>query len=249
MIKTIIIEDEIPAQEILRNYLEEYCPDVEIVNIAGSVKKALVAISIHQPQLLFLDIELPDGTGFDVLRQINHFNYKVIFMTAFQQYAVEAFHFYAVHYLMKPLSVQELIEAMNRVRKEFANSILQTNIHELLKHQENQLNNFNKLMISTGSEYKVIDFQNIVYCKAEEYCTLFIFIEGKSITSSKHLKYYEKILMKNCFLRVHHSFLVNLKFVTGLSKDGNIHLNDKNTIPLGDTYRKSFMEAFGRCRK
>ena len=154
MIKTIIVDDEHPAREGLRNWLKEFCPDVDVLADAGSVKTAVESIYQHNPDLVFLDIELPDGDGFEMLRRLNRINFKIIFVTAFSEYAIKAFRFYATDYLLKPVNISELMEAVNKVRNELGNQRNNQNIMELLQHNTKFGNEFPVIVIPDKKGFK-----------------------------------------------------------------------------------------------
>jgi two-component system LytT family response regulator len=244
MIKTIIVDDECPAREVLRNWLTQFCPDVAVIADAGSVKTAIESIYQHDPDLVFLDIELPDGDGFEMLRKLNRINFKIIFVTAFSEYALKAFRFYATDYLLKPVNISELMEAVNKVRHELGNQRNNQNIMELLQHNNKFGNEFPVIVIPDKKGFRVLNIQDIICCEADGYCTNFIMVKEKNCTSSKNLKFYEELLEENGFMRVHNSHIVNMKHVNGYMNEGLILLSKERTVPLGNTYKKRFTEWF-----
>jgi len=242
MIKTIIIDDEAPSREVLQNFLTEYCKDVEIIATTNSVKTAVEAIRLYQPDLIFLDIELPDGSGFDVLHALTHVDFKVIFITAFSEYAFKAFRYFATDYLLKPVSIDQLMEAVGRARKELSGKMNNMPLEELLRQTKNGNNEFTNIIISDVKGFKVYELRDIVACEGDSYCTKFYFTNGKMDTSSKNLKAYEETLADSSFVRVHHSFLINLIHVKSYQKDGTIMLTNNIAIPLGQAFKRSFIE-------
>jgi len=249
MINAIIVDDELPAREVIRNYLAEYCPDVIVIATADSAKSAYTAIHLHHPDLVFLDVEMPNGSGFDFLHELHRIDFRIIFITAYSEYAVKAFRFSATDYLLKPVSVKELIEAVGKVRQDIAGeSLKQTNLETLKSLTQKQVNDFNTLVIADTGGFKVIDVKNIIHCEADGYCTNFYMTGKMELTSSKNLKYYEELFEEHGFMRVHNSHLVNLSHVKEYSKEGIIILTGNQTSPLGNTYKKKFMERFGKGR-
>ncbi|MCK9616478.1 MAG: LytTR family DNA-binding domain-containing protein [Lentimicrobiaceae bacterium] len=242
MIRAIIVEDELPSQKALINYLEEFCPDVEIEATATNVKQGISVISKCHPELIFLDITLPDGLGFDILKKLNYNDYFVICLTAYEEFAMESYKYQIFDYLMKPIEVDELVNAVNNVQKKINKIKYYNNLDEVIKYNGYQMNYLNKLLVSTGQKIRIIDFDEIIYCMADKYCTLFFLIKNGKIISSKNLKQFEIKLTYNFFMRVHHSYIVNLKYVIGLTKDNTIEMKEQHNIPLGEKYRKLFLE-------
>lgn len=244
LIKTIIVDDEKPSREALSNYIREYCPGVQIVAECKSAKMAYHAISEYQPQLVFLDIEMPRGSGFDLLKMFDPINFKVIFVTAFSVYAVQAFRFSATDFLLKPVKVSELQEAVNKVREELSvkNSFL--NIKALLDNFEGQYSMANNLVIPDTKGFTVVKTSDIIMCEADGYCTQFYLVEKAKITSSRNLKFYAELLPENLFVRTHHSYLVNLQHVKGYSHQEEILLTDGIKCALSAGHKHSFIDLF-----
>ena len=244
MIRTIIVDDEQPARELLKSALNEYCEDIEIAGLANSAKSAYALILLHKPDLIFLDVEMPNGSGFDLLKKFRTIDFKVIFVTAFYEYAVKAFRFSATDYLLKPVAIHELIESIDKVRNEINHKVGNRNIEELIRISSNPALSFQQITIPDKRGFRVLNIREIIRCEAEGYCTLFYLSGGKRITSSKNLKFYEEILEEKGFLRVHNSHLVNLEHIAGFDHEGIILLSDNQTAPLGNTYKKRFTERF-----
>jgi two-component system, LytTR family, response regulator len=248
MIRSIIIDDEKPARDVLKNYLAEFCPEVLVVSMADSLKTGLKMINQHQPDLVFLDIEMPNGNGFDLLRKLPQINFKIVFVTAYSEFALKAFRFYATDYLLKPVNIDELKEAVNKVRGELDRHHENTNIEELQGFSKTPDAGFNVIVIPDKKGFVVVDIPDIVFCSADSYCTTFQIADGRQLTSSKNLKFYEELLEDKCFMRVHNSHLVNLKHIKGYNNEGFIILTHDLTAPLGNTYKKRFLEKFADCR-
>jgi two-component system, LytTR family, response regulator len=248
MIRSIIVDDEKPAREVIKNYLAEFCPDVEVIATADSVVTARKAILLHHPDLVFLDIDMPDGNGFDLLRRLHRIDFRIIFVTAFSEYAVRAFRFFATDYLLKPVNIEELMEAVEKVRNDMDDRAGNSNIEELIKFTQHADPQHSAITIPDKKGFKVVGIHEIIHCEADGYCTHFYITGGKKITSSRNLKFYEEILEEKCFLRVHHSYLVNLKHVKDFAAEGVIHLSEDHSVPLGNTYRKRFLDRFTGSR-
>jgi two-component system, LytTR family, response regulator len=248
MIRAIIVDDERPSREALHAYLRDFCPQVEIAALCDSVKSASQAIAEFKPDLIFLDIEMPNGSGFDLLRMFQPPDFKVIFVTAFSQYAINAFRYSATDYLLKPVKVDELIEAVQKAEREIMAGQQQENLLHMLREMKTNPSQPATLVVPNASGFVVVKIDEIIFCEAEGYCTRF-HLEGKPVvTSSKNLKYYEEMLRERSFLRVHHSYLVNPAQVRGYSNQGEVLLNGNLKCPLGSSYKTSFLHRFAKMK-
>lgn len=242
--KTIIVDDEKPSREALSTYIRDYCPDVEIIAECDSVKTAHRAILEYQPQLVFLDIEMPNGSGFDLLQLFKTPSFKVIFVTAFSEYAIRAFRFAAVDYLLKPVKVDELTSAIERVKHE----LQKENSHENLKVLFDSLGNpdgeLRQLVVRDNKGFTVVKTSDLIMCEADGYCTLLYLTGNRKITCTKNMGHYEEIFDPRQMIKVHRSFMINPGRVTGYTRQGIIHLEENLFCPLGDNYRQQFLEKF-----
>jgi len=245
-LKTIIVDDEKPSREALSTYIRDFCPGVEIAAECDSVKLAYQAILQHQPQLVFLDIEMPNGNGFDLLQMFKMPPFKVIFVTAYSDYAIRAFRFAAADYLLKPVKVDELVEAVNKVRQELEKEQSNQNIQVLMESLASHNSEVHQLVIPDSKGFNVIKVNDIIMCEADGYCTRFYLSGKRKITSTKSLKHFEEIFDNHQIIRVHRSFLVNLSKISGYTKQGEIMLEENLTCPLGNIYRKPFGEVLGK---
>ena len=213
-IRAIIVDDENDARESIRLILEKfYNNDVEILASVPSIKEAVSAIISIKPELVFLDIEMPKENGlqlFDYFRDGHDF--EVIFVTAFQEYALKAFRYAALDYLLKPVDYRELGEALERFkRRTFINP--EVKIATYFNNLNNDLEINRKIILPSKTGYNIVRLSTIVYCQAEHnYCTIFT-NDGKTVTISSSLKNLEDMLPQDVFFRAHKSFLVNLNFV------------------------------------
>jgi two-component system LytT family response regulator len=248
MIKCIIVDDERPARECIQNYLNDYCQDVDVVAQADSARSAMNAIMKYHPDLVFLDVEMPNGSGFDLLRQLNRINFSVIFVTAFEEYAVTAFRFSATDFLLKPINIKEMIEAVDKVRSEMNRKIDVTNIETLLRMTQLGPERYDVLVIPNNEGFKVVTLEDIITCEADGYCTIF-HLKGKAqLVSSKNLGYYDDFLSGQGFQRVHNSFMINLHHVKEYSSQGVIIMAEGNHASLGNVYKKRFLEFFEKSK-
>jgi two-component system LytT family response regulator len=243
-ISCIIVDDERPAREALTNYIVEYCSWLSIVEQCDSVKSAYKAISNLSPDLIFLDIEMPNGNGFELLRMFNPIPFRVVFVTAFSQYAVDAFRFAAVDYLMKPIKVAELVNAVKKVERELRDD---RSLGELLNLLEGSLLNHvqnRQLVIADTKGFSVVRTNDIILLEADGYCTK-LFLAGQTpIVSTRNLKYFEELLNDRIFLRVHHSNIINLDHVKGYSFQEEIILSNNHRCPLSRVHKKHFMDHY-----
>jgi two-component system LytT family response regulator len=242
LLTAIVVDDEKPSREALSTYIRDFCPGVEIVAECDSVKPAYHAILKHQPQLVFLDIEMPNGNGFDLLQLFKTPPFKVIFVTAYSDYAIRAFRFAAADYLLKPVKVDELVEAVNKVKQDLENEQTNLNLQILIEDIAQRDNHLNQLVIPDNKGFTVIKFADLIMCEADGYCTCFYLTGKRKICSTKSMKHFEEIFANQQIIRVHRSFLVNLSKITGYTKQGEIRLEENLSCPLGNNYRQQFME-------
>ncbi|MFN8239748.1 MAG: LytTR family DNA-binding domain-containing protein [Bacteroidales bacterium] len=239
-LRTIIVDDEKPACDVLSNYLTEYCPDVEIISVCRSTRSAFKAITDKKPDLVFLDIEMPKENGFDLLRMFQSIEFNVVFITAFSDYAAKAFRISATDFLLKPVKVTELIEAVEKVKRDVGNKSYQ-NITALLENLDSPVHSIRKLIIPNLKGFTAIRPDDIIACEADGYCTIFHLPGKKKISSSYNLKHYEELLPRGQFMRVHNSFLVNLGHVEGYDSQGEILLAEAIKCPLGASKKQAFL--------
>lgn len=245
MLRTIVIDDEKLSRDVICNYLKSYCNGIEVVATASSVKTAYKAIFKHHPDFIFLDIEMADGKGFDLLMMFEKIDFKVIFVTAYSEYAVKAFRFSAVDYLLKPVKIDELISAVDKIisLKEQAPAI--EALSELMKNIKNESALMRTLVIPHLKGFDVLKISEIIMCMADGYCTNFFVSGNRKYTSSRNLKHFVEMLEELNIIRVHHSYLVNLNHVLSYSRQGEILLAEGHKAYLGDSYKNYFIKMFG----
>lgn len=229
--RTLIIEDEEQAISALRAEIQFHCPELEIVGFAQSVKDGIAKIRQLEPQLVFLDIQLSDGLGFDILDVVKEKNFCVIFTTAYSQYAIKAIKFSALDYLLKPIDGSELKLAVQKA--------LQSNSHEQQQKIETFIQNQRqqgrkKIALPTSDGISIFELDSIVRCSSEGNYTCIYFTNGKKMLFAKTLKEFEELLGQSGFERVHHSHIVNLNHLSSYTnKDGGyVILSDKSTVPV-----------------
>lgn len=246
-LQVIIVEDEFHSRETLKTFLTEYCPEVEILGTAASVEEAVGKISELRPNLVFMDIELQTGTGFDVIQQVKHLDFHLVFTTAFEHYAIKAIKFSSIDYLLKPIDLEELMEAVHKVKE-----LVQSESRQHLL--ENLLNNFQtpnpenrKICLSTAEGIEFIPAHHISYCEANGSYTDFHLTDNRKLVVSKNLKEYENLLADMNFMRVHNSFLINLEEVKKFirSEGGYIVMNNDKQVSISNSKREDFMKRMG----
>lgn len=244
MIRAVIIDDERPAREVIANYLAEYCPDVEVTGQASSVREGFAIIKASSPDVVFLDVEMADGTGFDLLSMFDTVDFRVIFVTAYSEYAIRAFRFSAADYLLKPVSIDELIDAVQKVRSTESADLSKEVITSLLKNMREGPARQSTLIIPNIKGFEVLKVPEIIMCQADGYCTNFHLTGQRKVVSSKNLKHFDGLLSGQGFLRVHHSYLINLDHVTGYTRQGEILLSENLKASLGNSYKNEFIRIF-----
>ncbi|PCE66052.1 LytR/AlgR family response regulator transcription factor [Sediminicola luteus] len=235
--KAILIEDKEHIRKGLRRMLEMVAPEIQIVGECGTVSEAVIVAQACTPELVFLDINLPDGTGFDFLEGTETLDFKVIFITAYEEYALRALKMGAVDYLLKPVDLEELKAALLKVAETPVHSQKQA-INTAKKAYENQ---GDTLILSLQDSYQIIDLNELVFCESDKGYTTFYLENGKKYLTSKTIKEYEEHLLNFDFTRPHQSFMVNLKFIDKYDKAGTIYLKNGKKIPVSSRKRESFL--------
>tara|TARA_R110000772_G_scaffold22329_1_gene60504 strand:+ start:426 stop:1157 length:732 start_codon:yes stop_codon:yes gene_type:complete len=240
-LRAIIVEDEETSREILRNYLAKYCPKVELIGEAANVDDALLIIRNNKLDLVFLDVEMPYGNAFDLLDKVGDRQFETVFVTAYNHYAIEALNAHASYYLLKPISIETLIEAVDYVSeiKTKENSLQNT----ILKPKFTQVDG--KITIPLQNGFEVLEIKDILYCQADDNYTN-IFINEKKKLVSKTLKYFDEILSKSGFARVHKSYLVNVNAIIEYrkGKGGSVVLSSGKEIMVSPSRKKELLAFF-----
>jgi len=241
--KCIIVEDEINASNVLKLKIAHFFPEIEIIGIKETVKEAVSLIIKTQPDIVFLDIELKDGSGFEVLEKCTESDASIIFTTSFDQFAIRAFQFNAIDYLLKPISNELLIKAIKKGLKSLnqkQNQEIRTNlVKNLSLHNNYQLKS---LAISTRTGFDFMELNDICYLEADGSYTCLYSSRNKKIISSRRLKYYEEVLgVYSNFYRIHNSYIVNLQYLKSYNNEGYVVLKDNRKIPLSRSKKKEFL--------
>lgn len=243
--KAIIVEDELNVRMGFRKLIQTFCPEHQVVAEYGNVEESITGINKSNFDILFLDINLPDGSGFDILHRCDNKNFHTIFVTAYDQYAIDAFKMCAIDYLLKPVSPTRLQEAISKIPQA---SVLSSNLesHQLLKSKiDGDHSGINKIILKETDCMHIVDLTDIQYCKADGAYTNFICVDRKQLTTSQNLKEYELLLQDYNFIRCHHSYLINLSHVTEIKKSegGGVKMTNGDTLPLSSRKRSSVLDA------
>jgi two-component system LytT family response regulator len=246
--KAVIIEDEERSRIVLQNLLETYCPEVEVVGMADSVSSSVKELRTHDPDVVFLDVQINGGTGFDVIEKMDHIQSAVIFTTAYDQYALKAFKFSAIDYLLKPIDIEELKSAVRKASTSNQAIVRQYQIQNLISNLKNP-DEAPVLLVSTIDAVEFVRIQDIIRCEAQGAYTQLYFRESRPLMVSKVIKEFEFLLQEYGFYRVHQSHLVNLKEVRKFVKSENyLLMRDGAQIQLARSRKEEFFSALNKVQ-
>jgi two-component system, LytTR family, response regulator len=242
-IRSVIVEDEAAAREVLKNYLSKYCPQVDVIGEAQNIKEAVPMLHELQPQLVFLDVEMPFGNAFDVLEACKDLQFETIFVTAFSEYSLKALNQSAAYYLLKPISIEELIIAVNKVQEHILN-------HEIFDRNKIIVENFKEtkpekqqVILPTLEGFEVVKMEEIVRLRGNGNFTDLHLQNGTKKMVCRFLKHFSEILPLP-FIRIHKSHIINLNCVKSYNKGGFLTLLDKSEIEVSPTYKEDFLRHF-----
>lgn len=244
MIKAIIVDDEQRSREALNGLIERYCPEVFIISEATGCNDGIDKARKFEPDLVFLDIQMPDGSGFNFLEAFDKINFEVIFTTAHDQFAIKAIKYSALDYLLKPVDPDELKIAIHKYLQKNDKGKINDNIKVLLDNIKSPQNDAKKIILSTSEGMHIVSTDDIVRCESDDYYTNFFFVNGTSLLISKTLKQNEAMLSDFDFIRPHKSHLVNIKYIKSFLKvdGGYILMTDGSKIPVSRRKRESIVE-------
>lgn len=240
-LNAIIVEDEEISRDIIRNYLSKYCPNVNLLGEASNIEEGYNLINKHNLDLVFLDVEMPFGNAFDLLEKIENRTFEVIFVTAYDHYAIEALNNNASYYLLKPISIDQLIKAVNTVleikqkEQQLQNKILETK--SLAVH--------GKITIPQQDGFEILDVSDIIFCKADDNYTEIHLSNSKKLVS-KTLKHFEGILKEYTFARIHKSYLVNVNAIIKYKKGkgGSVIVSNGKEILVSASQKSNLLSYF-----
>lgn len=243
--KAIIVEDKEYIRKGLLNLLSIIDAPVEVIGECESVQEAVIVAKTCKPELVFLDINLADGTAFDFLDQLESIDFKIIFITAYEEYALKALKIGAVDYLLKPVDVEELKIALQKVAKLTADD----QKHQIAKAKQVFNNEGNHIVLSFHDSYQLINLDELIYCESDKGYTTFYCSDGKKHLVSKTLKDFEERLLEANFQRPHQSFMINMKFVDKYDKSGTIYLKNGTKIPVSSRKKETFLSSLFNWNK
>lgn len=249
MLKAVIVDDEKMSRTILRDYLVKYCPDVVPVAEGENIKQGIEAIKKHQPDILFLDVEMPKGNGFDLLEQIGESSFETVFVTAYDHYAIQALNYSAVYYILKPISIDELITSVEKIKKQRETkqpTISTTKI--LLEYLNSGNNQFQKIVLPLADGFEVVNIHDIVHCVANDNFTDFYFVSKQKMMICRTLKFYEELLKDSGFIRVHKSHLINKEHIRKYTrgKGGQLTMSNGSFVDVSPAKKEELMQHFAK---
>lgn len=241
MMTAVIIDDEKNALEVLSMQLRNYCPSVHILKLCKGGEEGVSAIKSLDPQVVFLDIEMPKVNGFDVLDQTKGHNFKVIFTTAYDQFAIKAFKYSAIDYLLKPIDIEDLKAAVNKIQDDKSED-LAAKLQVLYQQLGIKTHIPNKMPIPFGDGYEMIPYANIIRCESESNYTTIYLSDHRKSTLSKTLKEVEESFVHTSFFRIHHSHLINTEHITKFYKSdgGYVIMSDGTQINISRNKKDDF---------
>ncbi len=246
--KVVIVDDEPNARQVVRNILEQYCDSVEVVGEAGNVREGVELINKSKPNLALLDIRMPDGTGFDLLKRVNELNFHFIFITAYEEYAIKAIKQSALDYIVKPINANELITAIEKAElAQPQENELTTKLQTLSENQKSEPEN-KTLVLNTQDSIYYVKVYDIISCTADKNYTEVNIKDKRKLVISKTLKDVEEMLAGSGFFRSHQSHLINIKFISHYEKGlgGTIIMNDGSRIPVSSRKKDLFMQMMSK---
>jgi two-component system LytT family response regulator len=249
MINAVIIEDEKKSMEVLHALVSANCPDVNIVGSADSVSSGVDLIKKATPKLIFLDIEMADGSGFDLLERVGSNNYDVIFTTASDAHALKAIKFSAIDYLLKPIDGDELKAAVDKLKDRKPSDASLENLRFLLQNFKQPSQQYSKITLPTGNAYEIVNVKDIIRCEADGSYTTFFLESKKKLLVSASLKHYEDLLPEEDFIRVHHHHLINMSHVVRyLKTDGGYAvMSDGTQIEISRRKKEAFLARLNKA--
>lgn len=248
MINAVIIEDEKKSREVMEALVKTNCPDINLLGSADSVASGVELIRKTNPRLIFLDIEMADGSGFDLLEQVPNSGYEVIFTTASDAHALRAIKYSAIDYLLKPIDADELKTAVEKIRAKQSDTANLDNLKFLLQNFKKPNEQYSKITLPTGNAYEIVNVKDIIRCEADGSYTSFFLENKKKLLVSASLKHYEDLLPPDDFIRVHHHHLVNMHHVVRFLKTdgGYAVMSDGTQIEISRRKKEAFLARLNK---
>lgn len=246
ILKAVIVEDEAASRDILSGYIKKYTKGVEVVAMAENITEGMAAIKKHNPQIVFLDIEMPYGNGFDLLDQIGEVNFETVFVTAYSNYAIKALNSSAAYYILKPIDIDELEEAIEKIKESHRNDDSFSPTQILLENIQIENKQLQKIVLPTMSGFDVVRVKDVIRCEANDNFTEFYFENGPKLMICRTLKFFEETLSEMDFIRIHKSHLVNgqhiKKYIKG--KGGQLVMSDNSVVNVSPSKKEGLLNYF-----
>lgn len=246
MIRTIVIDDEVKARETILSMLSAYCPEVEVIATAGSVKEGVETLKKTKPDLLLLDIKMADGTGFDLLKKLDDLDFRLVFITAFEEFAIRAIKFSAIDYILKPFDPDELVDAVQKANSLIQKENMSLRLDALYENMDMISTGQKKIVLKNTDSVHIVKLSEIIRCESEKNYTHFFTTESEKITVAKTLKEFNELLADFKFFRVHQSHLINLDHVKRYDKHngGALIMDDDSEVPVSFRKKDELMRIF-----
>jgi two-component system LytT family response regulator len=243
MLRSIIIDDEFKSREVLKSLLEKFCENVDVLATCQNGDEAISAITTHKPDVIFLDIQMQRETGFEILERLDKIDFEIVFTTAYSEFAIKAFNFSAIDYLLKPIDIQMLRKAVEKARRRIVGSISQRVAQLAENMKENSFKN-TRLGIPSNDGLVFVSVGEIIYCEASGNYTNIYLEENRKFLVSRTLKEYEELLVDQDFFRIHNSHLINLnsikKYIRG--DGGQVVMKNDKTLDVSKMKKKGFLD-------
>lgn len=248
MFRALIIDDIDNCRITLAQDLKDYCPNIEVIGEADGVMNGIIQIAAKQPDVVFLDIQMKDGTGFDMLEKLGEFNFQVIFTTALDSYGIKAIKFSALDYLLKPVDPDELVKAVGKLEAVASTNQTRDSISLLLENMKNSQPDNRRIALSSAEKIHMVYVKDIIRCESQGAYTLFYLTGGEQILVTKNLKEFELLLEEYAFVRVHHSHLINFSYLKEyIKKEGGYAvMTDDTQVPVSFRKRTKLLEMIGQ---
>jgi len=237
MMNCIVVDDELKSRESLKILIEDFCEGVQVSALCQNVDEAIVAITEFKPAVVFLDIQLQRETGFDLLTRLKDFDFEVIFTTAYSEYAIKAFKFSAIDYLLKPLDIEELRKSLDKVKRKLNNNI-SGRLEQLIQNLKPNPSQNYKLALPTSDGLIFAKVADILYCEASSNYTEIVTADGKKHIVSRTLKEYDEMLTEHDFFRIHNSYLINVNAIKKYVRGEGGYVIMANDVSLDVSKRK-----------
>ena len=246
MITSLIVDDDLKNVRVLKGLLQKFCPQVDILGEANEIQEAIRLVQTCKPELLFLDIEMPYGGGFDMLDQLRPVDFEVIFITAYDHYAIRAFKYSALDYLLKPVRIEELQSAVKKAEEQRLSINTGLKLQMLFEALKPQYASMQKIAIAGIDGLTFVEIKNIIRCESQGNYTHIHLLQKEKITTSKNIREFEELLPSGVFCRVHNSHLINLNYIKKYFKGrgGYVLLEDGSTIEVASRRKEEFLKRF-----